>query len=725
MKAQLITTNFSAGEFSPELLSRVDIEKYNSAAKQIKNCVVQRQGGVTIRPPFMYLGPAKVDTGKARLVPFIYSRTDAYMLEFGSGYARVWKNGTNVLDGGSPVELVSPYTGDQVHEFDFSQSADTMVFTHGSHTPYKLVRFSDTRWTFTAASFDPAPITKIGYRPAITATITSSAVGSGRTITSGAAAFLASDVGREFVSDGGRATITAFGSSTSVTADVTVAFASTSFAASSWTLTGSPRTILTPSVATPAGVAVTLTLSADGWRSSDVGSYVEVNGGLVKLTGYTSATIATGVIKRELTSTTAAQSDSWALLSSVWNSIDGHPKTCTFYQQRLWFANSSAYPQSLWGSRSGLAFDFEPGTLDDSAIYKTVSADEVNPIQYLSSARTLLIFGYGAEFDGMGGIEKPISQLNMQFTKQSEWGSDVVRPITVGNEILFAERGRRALRVFFRQQVDGYDSVDISVYSDHLLKDKVRSTSYARRPSTAVWISTDQEGFCCLVYNKEQNTIAMSSMETDGAVEWFATIPGSDGNDETWASVFRVSGGVTKRYIERLDWTIGRGKFDAGKSQTFGGPTTSITGLGHLEGRVVGLVGDDIYMGTATVTGGAITAPRAVTTANVGLPYEAAITLQAPEVGTGTGTAQAQAQSTHHIWVRLLNSVGLLVNGDEVSFRSFGPSVLDSPVNEFSGIKDVAGFGWASGESDIVLSQTQGMPWTILSVIRNFTVNAG
>jgi hypothetical protein len=472
-------------------------------------------------------------------------------------------------------------------------------------------------------------------------------------------------------------------------------------------------------------VAITLTLTADGWRSSDVGSYVDVNGGLVKITGYTSATIVTGVIKRELTSTTAAQSDSWALLAGVWNSIDGYPKTCTFYQQRLWFANSSAYPQSLWGSRSGLAFDFEPGTLDDSSIYKTVSADEVNPIQYLSSSKTLLIFGYGAEFDGMGGIEKPISQLNMQLTKHSEWGSDIVRPVTVGNEILFAERGKRALRVLFRQQVDGYDSIDISVYSSHLLTDKVRSTSYERRPNTVVWISTEQEGFCSLVYNKEQNTIAMSSMETDGAIEWFATIPGNDGNDETWASVLRISGGVEKRFIERLDWTVVRGKFDAGKSQTFGSPTTSITGLSHLNGRTVALVGDDIYMGTFTVSGGAITAPRAVTTANVGLPYEATVTLQSPEVGTGTGTSQAQSQSTNRVWVRLLNSVGLTVNGTDVPFRSFGPAVLNSPVAEFSGVKEMTAYGWNNGDSDIVLSQNQGMPWTVLSVIRNFTVNSG
>ena len=56
------------------------------------------------------------------------------------------------------------------------------------------------------------------------------------------------------------------------------------------------------------------------WRSDDVGRYVELAGGLVKITAYTSATLVQGVIVRELTSAYAVPADAWALKSAIWKS---------------------------------------------------------------------------------------------------------------------------------------------------------------------------------------------------------------------------------------------------------------------------------------------------------------------------------------------------------------------------------------------------------------------
>ncbi|EKO1546247.1 hypothetical protein VZ882_004986, partial [Salmonella enterica] len=50
MRANLIKTNFTAGEVSPRLMGRVDIARYANGAKIIENAVVVVQGGVVRRP---------------------------------------------------------------------------------------------------------------------------------------------------------------------------------------------------------------------------------------------------------------------------------------------------------------------------------------------------------------------------------------------------------------------------------------------------------------------------------------------------------------------------------------------------------------------------------------------------------------------------------------------------------------------------------------------------
>lgn len=720
-KLQIATTNFTAGEFSPKLKGRSDIEKLNSSAELLHNVVILKQGGATIRPPLDYLGEAKVSSQTSRIIPFVYSRTDAYMLEFGNLYMRVWRNGLYV-----GYEIATPYTDAQLADLDFTQGADTMIITHGSVPPQRLRRFAHTRWTIDAVPFQPAAIGEAGHRSAsVNMTISNVAVGAGRTLTaSGAGFFLDADIGRTMTWDGGEAVITAVASAASATATVTTAFGAAASTGPAWLLMGSPLAVNTPSAKDPVGASITMTLGVAGWRAADAGGYVEINGGLVRIDSFSSSTVVNATIIKELLSTTASPANAWVLKSSIWNAIDGYPETCTFYEQRLWFANTVKYQQSEWGSRSGLYFDFTPGTDDDSAIYKTIASDQVNPIQYLVSGTSLIMLGYGGESEARGGVEKPITQTNMQIKPQSEWGAERVRPENVGKEVLFAERGGKALRSMFPLQVEGFDSGDVSVYSEHLLADGIKCMSFERRPESVVWVATNAGALHALTFNSEQKVVAWASGGTEGFVEWLLSLPAGSA-DETIALVRRTINGVTKRYIERLNWNTATAFHDCRLTLT-GPSATTWSGLGHLEGKTVRVHADGVFVGEEfVVSAGAITLPRAATTVVVGLPYDARIISQAPEVGTGTGSSQGQTQSTHKIQVRLLNSIGLHLQGEPVPFRRFGPGILDQSVPLFTGLKDLAEFGWADGESPITIEQKQGYPMTVLAVIRDFTVNQG
>ena len=83
-RVDLLSTNFSAGELSPRLYGRSDLQKYADAVKKARDVVLMQHGGVTRRPGTDHCGETK-DSGIARLIPFVYSKTDAYVVEMGDG----------------------------------------------------------------------------------------------------------------------------------------------------------------------------------------------------------------------------------------------------------------------------------------------------------------------------------------------------------------------------------------------------------------------------------------------------------------------------------------------------------------------------------------------------------------------------------------------------------------------------------------------------------------
>lgn len=726
-----ISTNFTAGEQSPRLRGRVDLEKYAASATELFNVVVLKQGGATIRPPTRFIREVKDSSQTARIIPFIYSRTDTYLLEFGDAYMRVFKDDAVVESSpGTPYEVTTPYSDDQLAALDWSQGADTMLAAHPDVYPQSIQRFADSRWVVRNAPFDPAPTAEMGERdPSITMTTAANTVGAGAIIGASSAFFLAADLGRVLTWEGGRATITAVVNSTVVNGTVTEAFAAAT--STNWLLEGSPQSACTPSAASPVGASCTLTLAAAGWRSDVVGGIIEINGGMVHVTGYTSTTVISGVIVDELSGTSAAPADSWTQRKIAFNAVDGYPATISFFQQRTWLANTYRFPQTKMGSRSGLFFDFQPGVADDSAIFKTVDSDEINPIQYLLSDDNLISLTLGGEFELLGGVEKPVTMTNAAIKRRTRWGCAQVRPEQAGDDIVFIQRGGKVMRAIRRAEFDGFSAPDVSVFSEHLLRQGITSMSFEQTPESVMWCATGDGKLVAVTYNPEQQTIAFCSGDVGGFVEWVATVPAGE-QDATYLLVRRTIDGATKRYIEKIDWGDWintqeiRNAHDC-RMESTGAASAVWSGFDHLEGETVSVLADGIYMGDDfVVTGGEIELPREATTVSVGIPYRARIKQQAPEVGTGSGTSQGQAISNHRVSVRVLNTIGLWVNDEEVTFRSFDvDETLDSAPEVFSGIKEVTTGGWEQGESELTLEQQQPYPWTVLNIIRSFTVNAG
>lgn len=663
MRANLIKTNFTAGEISPRLMGRVDIARYANGAKIIENAVCVVQGGVVRRPGTRFAAAAKYGDRKARLIPYVFNRSQAYMLEFGDGYLRIYQNGRQLVnDDNTPYEIASPYTVDMLSEVNYVQGADTMFLVHQSVPPHRLQRKGQTDWVLESAPFIVEPFDEIRDTPE---------------------KWCKPSV-KEFV--------------------------------------GSEIT-LTLSDAEPADDDDSPAFTGTGWVAEDVGSYVRINSGLVLIKSITSAQIAVGTIRTDLSATQAASPGAWTREDTVWTEEFGYPGAVTLYQQRLVLAGSPQYPQTIWWSETGVYLSFELGTDDDDAISFTLSSDQLNPIVHLAQMNTLIALTYGGEFTITAGSDAAITPTNISVKNPSPYGCNSIRPVRVGTEIMFIQRaGKKLYAVAYDpDSYVSYSANDLTVLAEHITAGGVLDMAYQQQPDAFVWLIRADGVLVTMGIDRAQDVVAWSRQITDGVFESVASIP-SESDDVIYVLVRREVNGQTVRYVEVFDSTLNTDSAVTGSSSE---GATTWTGLSHLNGKTVDVVADGSVMPQATVTGGQITLSRKAKKIEVGLHYETTIQTLTPEISTTEGTTQNARKRTSEVTLRFMETTGAECNGQVIPFRTFAPKILNQPAPLFTGDHYFGKLGWERGEDTLIIQQRQPLPFHLLAIIFTFSSNGG
>lgn len=707
-------TNFTAGEVSPRMLGRVDIARYQNGAEIIQNAWPVIHGGCVRRDGTLMCSPTKFPDKNCRLIPYVFNASQAFMVEFGDLYVRIHlPNGAY-----SGIELVSPYAHTILDHMDYVQGADTMFIFHNTVPVGRLRRITNTEWSLAPAPFVTKPFDEKGIDFLTAITISDPTVGVGRTMTSAATAFLAADVGREIWSGGGVAKITAVVSATVATVEITNAFSATS--RPTWSLKGSPQTTNTLSAATPVGGSVSMTLGAAGWRANDIGKFVKINGGLLEVSTYTSATVVSGIIRSAPTSAVASPANAWSLEASVWNDIDGYPGAGTLYEQRLALGGSPNFPQTIWESRTGEYLNFELGTKDDDAISYNLSSDQINPILHIGQINALIPLTYGGEFTVSGGVEKAITPTNIRAKNPSVYGCNKVRPVRIGNELYFIQRANRKLRAMaYKYDSDTFGSPDMSVLSEHATKSGIIDMAYQQEPESILFMVRADGVMATMTVDRDQDVIGWARQITDGAFESAASIPTETG-DQVWVVVRRSVNGQNVRYIERFATDV---RVDCGVNATSVDGATVWGGLSHLEGKMVDIVADGVAMQQQLVTGGQVTIPRKAFATSIGLNFVTRIKTLTPEAAGNTGSSQGNSMRIGEITLRFLETIGCKINGQIIAFRDLGPEILDKPPVLFTGVHRLENLGWDRGQATLEITQDQPLPFHLLNVIKKITIN--
>lgn len=554
-RSSILQPSFSGGELAPSLQGRVDLARYQISLRTCRNFTVLPYGGVANRAGFRYVAAAKYADRKCRLIPFSFNAQQTYVIELGHQYARFHRDGAQLVTGGAPVEVSTPWTEDELFQIKYVQSADVLTLLHPDHKPRELRRTSDTSWTLATFKNELGPFQDQNTNESIT--ITASAVTGSVTLTASSGIFKNEHVGTLIrLRQVDMGDINAWQNRAQVKVgdlryvDERVYEAVALAGTTSDTLTGD----ITP--------AHTEGAQWDGPRvpvqgiTENLGvkwQYLNSGEGVVEITGITNSTTVTGTVRQRLPSTiVSGNTYRWSL--AAWDSVRGYPQTATYHQQRLVLAGSKSDPQTFWMSETGIFNGFKtnfPIEADD-AITFTLASRQINEIRHLTPLGELLALTSGAEWVIEAGQEG-LTPDGISAKPQNYRGVSDVPPLLIGSSAIYVQaRGAIVRDLTYSFELDGYTGDDLTVFSNHLFRGySVVDWAYAQEPDSLVWAVRDDGALLSMTYVREQQVVAWSHHDTDGTFESVATIAeGSE--DALYAMVKRTINGSTVRYVERL-----------------------------------------------------------------------------------------------------------------------------------------------------------------------------
>ena len=346
----------------------------------------------------------------------------------------------------------------------------------------------------------------------------------------------------------------------------------------------------------------------------------------------------------------------------------GYPRCVFFFQDRLGFAGTAREPQGLWFSRTSEYEDFGYfRTVQDSdAISLNLSSKKLNAIHSVAVGSKLLVFTAGSEWSvSSSGALTP---YNVEVSQEGERGSSTVAPLIVGNRTLFVQARGGVLRDFFYEYSSAsYTGRDLTLRARHLFFNRtIKEMVYQQEPDNLVWCVLDDGTLLALTYMAQEDIFAWTQHQTQGSFLSVCTIP-SRGFDEVWFLVKRENGCFIERLAARLSSKNAEDQIflDCSVSKKSTTAFTQISGLGHLEDMEVTVLADGSPIKGLVVDDGAITLPRAVHTAHVGLSYTADLQTLPTDVEATDGTMQDRQRRLVQIRLKVLDSRGGQVGAED------------------------------------------------------------
>lgn len=725
-RIDLLQTSFNSGEFSKRVVGRVNFERYPDAGEVVRNLIPLSQGGLTRRSGTRYVTSTK-SNGIARLIPFEFSTEQAYQLELGASYVRFYRNQGQIVAADVTASITNgDFTSNITGWTDISNG--TGAISHNASGG--RLRLTGVGSGNEAIAEQAITITEIGTLHVVRF----------RAIQSTATQLIV----RVGSASGG-----------SQFANVTLA---DGFHTVSFTPSSSPAYLQFRT--DQSGFIEVDDVSIIDNAPIEIGTNYSDTTELDALQFAQSADVLWIVHpNHEPRKVERRSNNDWSisLFSPTNNPFSGQnnfPSTVTFWEQRIWFGNTNNNPQKIWASKSANFEDFTTGTADDDAIEFTLATGQVNSIQWMTSSNALLIGTAGGEL-AITSDGPQITPTDIQIRRQTAHGSANLQSVQIGSATLFLQRAKRKIRrMQYIFEADGYQADDLTILADHVTRSGVSQMAWQEEPDSLLWCAREDGVLAALTFKPEERVIGWarhvlggSFFGGDAVVESVSVIPGnaasgSEERDEVWFIVKRTINGSTVRYIEFFEkvfegplrddyasdaaWvaaTLEAQKdafyLDAGATYT-GAATTTVTGLGHLEGETVKVLAEGAIHPDRTVSSGQILLDFAAAKVHVGLPYKHRFKSLKIAQGNPAGTAVGKIKRIDHLVFVLMETATFqagpsLDNLDQIEFRQV-EDAMDTAVPLFDGEQDFAFDGEHDADPRYFIEGDAPLPFTLLAV---------
>ena len=737
-KTTLIHTNFNSGEFSENLESRVDYEKYRNGGRKMENFVPLIQGGLVRRPGTYWVSEVKTSANNTIIIPFEFSTTQAYVLEFGDQYIRFYRQRGQIVEAAKTITAITNANPAVVTSaaHGFANGDDVFIdgvvgMTQVNARTFRVAGAAAN--TFQLTDFGGTNINSTGYG-VYTSGGTASRV---YTITS---PYIAADLYQlKFVQSA---------DTLYILHPLYAPRKLTRTSHTSWTLTpisfldgpyfptNTTATTITPSATTG---TVTLTASAAIFAATDIGRSVRLlhgsTWGWATITVFTSTTVVTAVVTNAFGAATATAN--WRL--GLFSATTGYPSCAMFYEDRLFLAGTTATPQRLDGSKSGDYENFAPTSTagvvaNDNAVAFTLNADHVNVIRWMmNDDKGLQVGTVGGEWQVRpSSTTEALSPTNIRAALASDWGSENIQAQRSGSATIFVQRGGKQTReLVYNFQSDGLRSPDLNVLADHMLGTGVVQLDIQRVPTSIVWFVRDDGQLLGMTYDRAQDVVGWhrhivggTFIGGDAIVESIAVIPSPGGaSEDLWLLVRRTINGRNVRYVEYVspygsEKTSQADSFYVDCGLTYNGaPTTVISGAWHLEGQTVEILANGAVHPARTVTNGSVTLTAAASKVHLGFVEESAFQTMRPNPPDPSGTSQGKLRRISRLMIRFINSLGVATGPDEdnltdITFRTTAVP-MGQPPPLFTGDHILEWEDDVSYDGFVYIEARQGLPVNI------------
>ncbi len=769
MEALVERNTFAAGEVSPVLRMRSDLQRQGTALWFAENVVVLPEGGVTRRPGTQFLTALKDVAQPGLLIPFRFAVDDVLILVFNAGVMRILANGgllTSPASGGvAPFELAIPYAAADLPNVRFAQSGNFVFFACAGKQPRILQRLSsDVDWTIGPYLTTGGPVDKQNIDQSIT--IEASAFTGDMTLTGVGTNWTPGLVGGVFklaMADINDVPIWIADDSTLAVGDERQfqgnVYEVTALGAGNMTTGPTPPTHLDGSVTIPTGSG------SSGAPESVTWKFLNPGYGYVRVTGFTNPTLLSATFIAPAGSTTwqlpddvtdeeskfsgkggggggilVAGNGTYRWSPPVWDDDAGWPDQVMLFEDTLMWSRGDTF----WRTTTGNFFDFDLFISGSSALTGSIISDDGSliDIEWLQHAGPVLVGGRDGEFIIRGpDIYDPLTADNIRIVPDSYEGSCPHIPARAEQGTLFIGRDRtRMHHVKFQPLTERSELHEVTATARHILATKAVRVAWQRDPNHVAWICCQDGGLRSLTYFVEQQVIGWARHPMiNGAVEDLCALQSPDNTvTQIFMIVRRVVNGVTQRYVETLTPYFpivpasdvdgpqnagGAWHLDCG-AQYIGPPATVIGGLDFLVGQTVLAHTDGYMQGPFVVSpAGTITLPNAAQNVVVGLPMPWRARTVPYDLSTGKGSTKGAKKRANEVKVDMVNSAGgritvnpQVANSPTDDMQLTGGNAYAGAIPLFSGTKRFKIRGASDNMLQVEIGASDTMPFTLTGI---------